>query len=579
MFRPRRPMRLESLETRQMLSVTIMEQENNDSTSRANSFSLAEDGLAQLIGTVSTGDDRDYFRFTPGGDSTTQLTFSITSPAGLRPDFEIQNAAGDTLAETDPDHGINSGSLVVALGATYYIRLDGINSYQVNLSLPPVVHAVADLAIALEDGAPVTINVLANDIGSSPTDGKSLVSVDGSGMHGTVSIGPGGAGVIYTAGTIPNLEAGQTAAETFRYTMSYAGGTRQATAVVTVNVAGANHAPSATDDSWTASEDSGVIVIPVLDNDMDIDFGDTKRVVAVQSNSAAGVVQIAANGSGILFYPNGAYQTMLSGQSIVEHLTYTMADRAGALSTASVVLTVAGANDPPHAVSNSATVSEDDGFVFLDVLPDDTDVDIDDLQSVVSVDGSATPGGYYFVCVCAGGACVPYWIPGMPAIRGAISVAPNGHGVLYSPGSAFQSLRTDETAIEVFRYTMRDRDGMEATANVIVTVTGRNERVLTLQTKIDALPSETYARTLPPNTPRQATNNAKVATTVTLDAALESLQRLYSSPHVIPRPSMPPLSLSPLHVIRNDGPSESPGTLPRSSALLFESLFADDKDF
>jgi VCBS repeat-containing protein len=474
----RRKLELESLESRQMLATTVLEQEDNGNTSRANAFQLDTDGIAQLVGSLSVSDDRDYYRFIPGGDSTNRLFFNVTSPTGIRPDFEIQDAAGNTIAETDPDHGINSGSVVVTLGQVYFARLDGSTGYQVHLNLPPVTHAVADTATAAEEGDAISIHVLANDVGMYLGDDVALVSVDGTGLHGRVSVDAQGGSIVYNPGIIPGLEAGGTAIETFRYTMSYAGGTREATAVVSVTVTGANHQPTAQNDVWTASEDSGVTIIPVLNNDSDIDIGDTKRVISVQASGIAGIVQVASGGTGVLFYPNNAYQSMMTGQIRQETLTYTMADRAGAVSTATLVIDVTGANDAPTAVSNSATVSEDATSVFLDVLPDDRDVDIGDSQTVIGVDGSATPGGYDFVCVCSGGACVPYWIPGMPAIRGTINIAPNGTGVMYSPGNAFQYLTAGQSAIEVFRYTIRDSEGLLSTANVVVTVQGRNERVL-----------------------------------------------------------------------------------------------------
>lgn len=478
---------LETLEGRCMLSLTAFEQEVNNNTSNANSFSLdASDGRATLVGSLSPTDARDYFRFSPTGDLTRTLAFSVAPsvPPGPRPKLEIQDRLGNTIAETDPDHGINSGTVVLTLGETYFVRMDMEDDisatipYQASLNLPPVTHAFADSAATVEDAPAVTIDVLANDIGMNPEDPVTLVSVSTSGLLGNVSLAPNGTSVLYSVGTFPGLEIGTTATETFSYVMSYAGGTRQASGVVTITISGVNHPPAAVDDDWSVSEDAAPSVIPVLDNDQDVDIGDSRRVVSVQSNGIAGTVQIASGGSGIMFYPGSTYQSMIVGQATVQTITYTMMDHAGAVSSATLTLRVLGANDAPVAIGNSARISEDDRSYFLDVLPDDTDLDAGDTLSVVSYDGSGTPGGYYFVCVCAGGACVAFWYPGTPGISGTVEIAPGGTGLLYTPPASFQDLTAGQTATEAFRYTVRDRAGLESTTTVIVTVEGRNERVL-----------------------------------------------------------------------------------------------------
>ncbi len=120
----------------------------------------------------------------------------------------------------------------------------------------------------MENGPAVTIDVLANDLAAGPGDLLEVVSLDAGSIHGQVSIAPDGATLVYSVGSIPELEAGQVVTESFLYNMRYGGG-KLATATVTVAVTGENHALQTTDDTFEATEDA-LTVIPVLDNDADM---------------------------------------------------------------------------------------------------------------------------------------------------------------------------------------------------------------------------------------------------------------------------------------------------------------------
>ena len=62
-------------------------------------------------------------------------------------------------------------------------------------------------------------------------------------MLGTVTIAPGGTGIVYTpAASFQSLGRGQTATETFSYTVADEDGATD-TATTTVTVVGANDAP------------------------------------------------------------------------------------------------------------------------------------------------------------------------------------------------------------------------------------------------------------------------------------------------------------------------------------------------
>ncbi len=120
-----------------------------------------------------------------------------------------------------------------------------------------------------------------------------------------------------------------------------------------------------------------------------------------------------------------------------------------------------------------STATENDGPQTISVLANDTDVDLGDTKRVTSVDGSGVPDTWELVIIYGVGA--PVLVPGVPAIRGSVSVAPDGQGVVYSVDNAFQNLRAGQTATERFHYTMSDTAGALATNWVTVTVQGVND--------------------------------------------------------------------------------------------------------
>ncbi len=108
----------------------------------------------------------------------------------------------------------------------------------------------------------------------------------------------------------------------------------------------------------------------------------------------------------------------------------------GALQT--FAITVTPVNDPPVAVGDSATVSEDDSAgVTFDVLDNDTDVDAGDVLSVSSFDGSTITNG---------------------------TLTASGGSFTYVPETGF-------VGSESFDYTASDGNGGSATATVTITVT------------------------------------------------------------------------------------------------------------
>src|SRR5204862_7817748 len=148
-------------------------------------------------------------------------------------------------------------------------------------------------------------------------------------------------------------------------------GTLTSTATVTLTVTGANDKPVAVNDAATVNEDSGANTIDVRANDTDPDnlaapFNAGLTVSAV-TQGAHGTVAINTGNLTVSYTPAANYFGS-------DSFTYTITD--GTLtSTATVNVTVTGANDGPVAVNDTATVTEDSGANTIDVRANDTDPD------------------------------------------------------------------------------------------------------------------------------------------------------------------------------------------------------------
>jgi len=250
-----------------------------------------------------------------------------------------------------------------------------------------------DVAAAFEDGPPVLIDVLANDTDADVGDTKTVFRVQpGDGFRGSVSIAAGGAAVLYSVGAaFQELGAGATGTDTFSYTMADAAG-EQSTASVTVTVTGVNDAPVAVADVRQVLEDDGPLAINVLENDTDVDALDTAVVVSVSAAGLQGSVEIAPDGSFVTYTVASVFQSLVVGEFAIETFSYTMADRAGALSTATVTITVLGENEeviivnpPPPPAGATLGTGGDDTIVGGD--------DADVIYSLAGIDIVTGGGG------------------------------------------------------------------------------------------------------------------------------------------------------------------------------------------
>lgn len=183
-----------------------------------------------------------------------------------------------------------------------------------------------------------------------------------------------------------------------------------------------NTPPTAVADTGDATEKGGTgngsggsaATGNVLTNDTDPDSGDTKTVSAIRFGSTNGSLgtalagaygSLVMNANGAFTYTidesNAAVQALrLSTNTLTEVYTYTMRDTSGATSTATLTVTVHGANDAPALVQQTSSQNAIIGSAFSLVLPSSTFSDIDSgdalTYSATLSSGSALPGWLNF---------------------------------------------------------------------------------------------------------------------------------------------------------------------------------------
>ncbi|GAB5389741.1 MAG: hypothetical protein Alpg2KO_27090 [Alphaproteobacteria bacterium] len=419
---------------------------NDDPVANSEGRGIGEDDSAITIPVLQNDTDIDR-----GSDLTVQSVdtngvngqVQIT-PAGkaLRydPGVAFQYlGAGETATETitytvTDEHGATDT-------ATVTITVTGSNDGPV---------ANADARTVSENSTGVGINVLGNDTDADDSAVLTIQSVNTGGVQGTVNIAPDGKSLRYDPNDqFEHLGAGQSATETFSYTMTDEQGATSV-ATVTVTVEGRNDGPVAVNDVRTVTEDDGATLIDVLGNDSDVDANANLTIQSVDTNGVQGAVQIAPGGKALSYNPGNHFNTLAAGQTAAETFTYTLVDDQGATTTATVTVTITGVNDGPVADADSKTVSEDAAApVLIDVLANDADIDNGSSLSVEAVDQSG--------------------------LLGRVVFSRGGDSLRYDPDKAFDQLAAGETATETFSYTVKDDQGATSTATVTVTITGQND--------------------------------------------------------------------------------------------------------
>ncbi len=193
-----------------------------------------------------------------------------------------------------------------------------------------------------------------------------------------------------------------------------------------------------------AQENGPLVVVAINGRRLDPD-----SVLPLASGAQA---SITADGL-IAYDPGQTFDYLPAGAQAIDRFIYTVEDAAGETAIGTVTLTIQGENDPPVANDDlAATLASEP--VTVSVLANDIDPDFDPL-SVAMVDG--TPVTPNETIALTSGALV--------------TVGADGR-IVYDPNGQFDALGSDRSAIDEFRYTVRDAGDLTDTAAVRIDIDG-----------------------------------------------------------------------------------------------------------
>ncbi|MEQ5857328.1 VCBS domain-containing protein [Halomonas sp. EF61] len=477
--------------------------------------SVAAGGAMTSLGGISASVDGQYGRLTVNADGSYRYVVDGDNAA-------VQAlAAGATLSE------IFTYRLIDSAGnpdlAELVVTVTGAND-------PPI--SVADNAIAVEAGGTAnatpgvdpTGNVLTND---NDVDGQPL-SVDQvrfnattvaagqplAGRYGTLTLNTDGSFSYVVDNSNPTVEALRTANDTLTEVFVYRSVDPlgvSTTARLTVTIQGRDDAPVAADNIALAVADSdqGTGRDPsgnVLDNDSDIDAGDqlaasgarpgTEAAGGALSTPSAGTITLTGQYGTLSLATDGSYSYAVD-QTNAEILglgplefrrdvfTYEARDLAGLVDLAELTVFVRGQNQAPLPGADGGLAVEAGGRdnatpgadAVGNVLDNDSDVDGDINLGVNLLGPNLTVTG-----VRTGDDPSA----GTEGTLGNALVGRYGSLVMEADGSyryqvdddnpEVQALRqSGQTLVDVFTYALEDRWGGPASANLTITIDGRND--------------------------------------------------------------------------------------------------------
>ncbi|MDD5016736.1 MAG: Ig-like domain-containing protein, partial [Eubacteriales bacterium] len=397
-----------------------------------------EDEAGNMSGTV---DDIIYIdKLAPSIDSVSQTVASgscvvsvSTSDAGLSRINAIKYAAGSHDAAYFASGGttITGGEFTVTAGGTYTIYVSDVaGNYDIGeyvINTAPTLIDIVDTTVAEDGTINIPVNVsdnetsLADLIVSATSSDESLIS--------NIVVNQSESAISLDITPEPDRYGGPVT-----ITLQVEDSESEVTSdTFTVTVLSENDAPTAADDLGIVTNEDESVTIDVLANDTDSADGDT-LTISDPGEPAHGTASVVAGK--IVYTPDENY----NGE---DSFVYTIGDGNGGSANATVCVSVTAADDAPVANNDTATTDED-VKATIDVLANDTDADLDDMDSTETLTISQAGNGSHGTTEIVGGK------------------------IEYTPDLNWSG--TDS-----FTYTICDNALTESTATVTVTVTTVND--------------------------------------------------------------------------------------------------------
>ncbi len=303
---------------------------------------------------------------------------------------------------------------------------------------PPV---AANLTASVSNlGPPITVAASYTD--PDPGDTHSF-TIGTAGTKGLVTNLGGGSFAYNPNGAFPMLMRGQTASDSFTYTVTDGEGL-SSTATVDVTVLGQDVVPTASDIAGAVLNGGPAIALAAVYTDP---IAGDVPVFTLDTGATKGLVSNAGDGH-FTYAPNGAFAFLTLGQIATDSFAYTVTDGEGLSATATATITVTGQDSAPVASNVRATVASDGKPITIDAAYTDRD-----------------PGDTHSFSINTSGT------------RGLVTNNHNG-SFTYDPSGAFAALKPGQAATDSFAYTVTDGEGLTSTATVTVTVTGASSSLV-----------------------------------------------------------------------------------------------------
>ncbi|SMC92330.1 VCBS repeat-containing protein [Fulvimarina manganoxydans] len=217
-----------------------------------------------------------------------------------------------------------------------------------------------------------------------------------------------------------------------------------ASQIVNFTVANTNDPAAISGEMSGAVTEDGVLVAGGILTIADPDVGEDEFQSIENLVATYGAFSVASDGIWTYSLANddAVVQSLNTGQVVEDSIDVVSKDGTA---TEKLVVRIAGANDDPIAVSDTAMTDEDTA-ITINVLDNDTDPDSNDTLSLIGA--QITNNG-----------------------QGTVSVTSEGK-ILYDPGTAYSTLEVGETAEVEITYSVSDEHGGLASAILNVTVAG-----------------------------------------------------------------------------------------------------------
>ena len=277
------------------------------------------------------------------------------------------------------------------------------------------------------------------------------------GTYGSLNLNADGSYTYTLDNTSPyvrELGAGETATDTFTYTVSDGhGGTASNT--LTVTISGTNDAPTVAAAAASVTEDTQISASGTLPQPQDTDLHDTVAFTPKAGEAGTyGSLTLNADGSYTYTLNNASplVQGLGAGETVADTFTYTVSDSHGGTASNTLTVTISGTNDAPTVAAATASVAEDTQISASGTLPQPQDTDIRDTVAFTPLSNAA--GTYGTLTLNADGSYAYTLNNASPAVQG---------------------LGAGETATDVFTYTVTDGHGATASNTLTVTIHGTND--------------------------------------------------------------------------------------------------------